>query len=66
LRRRRRRRQQFACIENHYFVHQGWFPHPNYLLDNVDKLRRAGVPGVIVQGRYDVVCPMLTSWDLHR
>ncbi|KAG5184419.1 prolyl aminopeptidase [Tribonema minus] len=54
----------FARIENHFFIHQGWFPHPDYLLSNVDRVRH--IPAVIVQGRYDVVCPMITSWELHR
>jgi proline iminopeptidase len=54
----------FARIENHYFVNKGWLPYPDYLLDNVDRIRH--IPGVIVQGRYDVVCPMKTSYDLHK
>ncbi len=35
-----------------------------WLLENVDKIRH--IPTVIVQGRYDVVCPMVSAWDLHR
>ncbi len=54
----------FARIECHYFVHKGFFEHPDQLLDNVDRIR--DIPGVIVQGRYDVVCPMVTAWELHR
>jgi proline iminopeptidase len=42
----------------------GWFPQPDYVLDNIDRIRDK--PCVIVQGRYDVVCPMITSWHLHR
>jgi proline iminopeptidase len=34
------------------------------LIDNVDKIR--DIPTVIVQGRYDVVCPITSAWDLHR
>jgi len=34
------------------------------LLDNVSRIRH--IPGVIVQGRYDVVCPMESAWALHR
>ena len=34
------------------------------LLRDIDRL--AGIPGVIVQGRYDVVCPARSAWDLHR
>jgi proline iminopeptidase len=33
-------------------------------LDDVERIRH--IPGVIVQGRYDVVCPMVSAWDLHR
>jgi len=54
----------FARIECHYFVNHGFFPAENYLLDNANKIRH--IPGVIVQGRYDVVCPMETAWALHR
>ena len=41
-----------------------FFETDNYLVENVDKIRH--IPGVIVQGRYDVVCPMTSAWDLHR
>jgi proline iminopeptidase len=54
----------FAGIENHYFVHAGFFEHDDQLLRNADRLH--GIPGVIVQGRYDVVCPIRSAWDLHR
>lgn len=53
----------FASIENHYFVNHG-FLADGQLLDNIDAI--AHIPGVIVQGRYDVVCPMRSAWDLHR
>jgi proline iminopeptidase len=52
-----------ARIEAHYFTH-GIFMAPNTLLDNVSRVRR--VPAVIVQGRYDAVCPIVTADDLHR
>jgi proline iminopeptidase len=56
----------FARIESHFFVNDGWFTGGRELLDpkNVAKIRR--IPGVIVQGRYDVVCPAKSAWDLHR
>ena len=54
----------FARIECHYFVNRGFFDVDDQLLRNVDKIRR--IPGVIVQGRYDVVCPLRSAWDLHR
>ena len=53
-----------ARIESHYFVNNSFFPSENYLIDNVDKIRH--LPVVIVQGRYDVVCPMTSAWDLHK
>ena len=54
----------FARIECHYFMNNCFFETDNYLVENVDKIRH--IPGVIVQGRYDVVCPMTSAWDLHR
>jgi proline iminopeptidase len=52
-----------ARIECHYFINKGFFSSDNYLLENMPKIRH--IPGVIVQGRYDVVCPMQTAWELH-
>ncbi|WP_440223402.1 prolyl aminopeptidase [Dokdonella sp. MW10] len=54
----------FSRIECHYFVNGGFFDHDDQLLRNVDRIR--AIPTVIVQGRYDVVCPMRSAWDLHR
>ncbi|MGF1570605.1 MAG: prolyl aminopeptidase [Nodosilinea sp.] len=54
----------FARIECHYFVNRGFFEQDDQLLRNVDRIRH--IPGVIVQGRYDVVCPATTAWELHR
>ena len=54
----------FARIEAHYFVNRGFFEKETQLLDDVDRIRH--IPGVIVQGRYDVVCPMESAWALHR
>jgi len=54
----------FARIECHYFVNKGFFQNENQLLEGVEQIRR--IPTVIVQGRYDVVCPMETAWALHR
>jgi len=53
-----------ARIECHYFMNNSFFPTENYLIENVDKIRH--IPTVIVQGRYDVVCPATSAWDLHR
>ncbi|KQK05419.1 hypothetical protein BRADI_2g19980v3 [Brachypodium distachyon] len=54
----------FARIENHYFVNKGFLPSDSHLLDNVDKIRH--IKAFIVQGRYDVCCPMMSAWDLHK
>jgi len=54
----------FARIECHYFVNHGFFQRDDQLLHYVDKIRH--IPAVIVQGRYDVVCPLDSAWALHR
>jgi len=54
----------FARIEAHYFVNRGFFKTDDQLLRNARKLRK--IPAVIVQGRYDVVCPATSAWALHR
>ena len=54
----------FARIECHYFVNNAFFETDNYLIENVGRIRH--IPAVIVQGRYDVVCPMMSAWELHR
>jgi proline iminopeptidase len=46
----------FARIEARYFLNKGFLEVDDQLLRDVSKIRR--IPGVIVQGRYDVVCPM--------
>jgi proline iminopeptidase len=52
----------FARIENHYFRNKGWFS-PDQLIQESTKLK--DIPGVIVQGRYDMCTPAFTAWDLH-
>ena len=54
----------FARIENHYFVNDGFFETQDQLLR--DAARIADIPGVIVHGRYDVVCPIQNAWELHK
>jgi proline iminopeptidase len=54
----------FSRIENHYFVNGGFFNADDQLLRDAYKLRK--IPGVIIQGRYDVCTPAVTAWDLHR
>lgn len=53
----------FARIENHYFLHDGWF-EPSQLLRDAGRL--AAIPTVIVQGRYDLCTPATTAWELHQ
>jgi len=54
----------FARIECHYFINKGFFPEENYILNNIKKIK--DIPCTIVQGRYDVVCPMESAWELHK
>ncbi len=54
----------FARIEAHYFVNRGFLDSDDQLLRDAGSIRKS--PGVIVQGRYDVVCPMESAWALHR
>ena len=53
----------FARIENHYFVNEGFLEEGQLLRD---AHRLADIPGVIVQGRYDVATPARTAWDLSK
>jgi len=53
-----------ARIESHYFVNQAFMGSDDQLLRGVDAIRH--IPAVIVQGRYDVICPVRTAWELHR
>ena len=52
-----------ARIEAHYFTHDIFLPI-NSLLENINKIKH--IPSVIVQGRYDAVCPVISADDLHR
>ncbi|CAA2982541.1 proline iminopeptidase [Olea europaea subsp. europaea] len=59
----------FARIENHYFMNKRVPPPPpphsdSFLLDNIEKIKH--IDTVIGQGRYDVCCPMMSAWDLHK
>ena len=53
----------FARIECHYFVNGGFLRSENELIENAGRIRH--IPGVIVQGRYDIVCPVRSAWELH-
>jgi proline iminopeptidase len=52
-----------ARIETHYFVHDS-FLKPDQILRDAARLK--DIPGVLVHGRYDVVCPLQNAWELHR
>ncbi|MGY0560083.1 prolyl aminopeptidase [Luteimonas sp. A277] len=54
----------FARIENHYFYNRGFFEVDGQILRDV--YRMVDIPGIIVHGRYDVVCPVNNAWDLHK
>lgn len=54
----------FARIESHYFINNIFLESDYYLLSQVEKIRH--LPCKIVQGRYDMVCPVRTAWDLHK
>lgn len=53
-----------ARIEAHYFVNGAFLSSDDQLLRDVAKVRH--LPAVIVQGRYDMVCPAVSAWDLHH
>jgi proline iminopeptidase len=53
-----------ARIECHYFMNNGFMKSTNWILENVPRIRK--IPGVIVHGRYDVVCAVENAWDLHK
>jgi proline iminopeptidase len=56
--------EAFARIENHYFVHKGFFEHDGWLLDQVPRLRH--IPCRIAHGRYDMCTPMSSAWALKQ
>ncbi len=54
----------FARIENHYFVNKGFLNEDGYIMKNIDIIK--DIPGTIVQGRYDMICPPDTTVKLHE
>jgi proline iminopeptidase len=54
----------FARIECHYFINDGFLERSTQLLDDLPKIRH--IPGIIVHGRYDVICPVRNAWRLHK
>ncbi len=56
--------EAFARIECHYFVNGGFFKNEDWIINNIKYIRH--IPTVIIQGRYDIVCPMISAWELHK
>ncbi|PZX18932.1 proline iminopeptidase [Palleronia aestuarii] len=54
----------FARLENHYFTNGGFLESDSHILDRVDRIR--DIPGHIVQGRYDMICPPISAHRLHK
>ncbi|MEX0339444.1 MAG: prolyl aminopeptidase [Arenibacterium sp.] len=54
----------FARLENHYFVNEGFLEKDGQILDQIDRI--AHIPGMIVQGRYDMICPPTSAWALSE
>lgn len=54
----------FARIENHYFANKGFLSEDGYIMKNIDIIK--DIPGTIVQGRYDMICPPDTAVKLHE
>ena len=52
------------CVCSHYFVNGGWFEEDDHILSRVDSIRQ--IPTTIVQGRYDMITPTKTAWELHK
>ncbi len=52
-----------ARIECHYFSHN-CFLQPDQIIDNISAIRH--IPCVIIHGRYDLICPVVTAWSLHK
>ena len=55
-----------SLIEHHYFSNGGFFGSDHYFLDKKNYGRISHIPITIVQGRYDVLCPMTTAYDVQH
>jgi len=54
----------FSRLENHYFANGGFLDRDGWILANADRI--SGIPGTVVQGRYDMICPPASAWALTR
>lgn len=59
-----RHAEALARIECHYFYNRCFFKTDNWLIEHVDPLRK--IPAIIIHGRYDLICPFETAWELHK
>ena len=55
--------EALARLECHYFINNGFFPTDNWILENISPIQ--DIPGTLVQGRYDTICPMMSAWQLN-
>lgn len=53
-----------SSIECHYFYHNSWLSSDNQIIDNIDKISH--IPCTIVQGRFDIVCPPISAYNLYK
>jgi len=56
--------EAFARIESHYFVNNGFFKTDAWILENIKRISK--IPIAIIHGRYDIVCPITSAWELHK
>ena len=54
----------FSRLENHYFVNAGFLESDGWIMANRGRIEH--IPAVIVQGRYDIICPPRSAWDLAQ
>ena len=54
----------FARLENHYFINNGFLEEKDAILNNMDKIEN--IPGNIVQGRFDMICPPTSAFKLFE
>jgi len=58
------RSEAIARIECHYFVNRLFFKTDHWLLEHIAAIRK--IPAILIHGRYDVICPLDSAWELHR
>ncbi|PUB17141.1 prolyl aminopeptidase [Yoonia sediminilitoris] len=56
----------FSRLENHYFYHSGFLSEDQQILNPTRMAKIADIPGVIVQGRYDMICPPTSAYQLSK